>query len=239
MEVQASVMIGRRMETCASIKGLFITFEGSEGCGKSTQIHLLAEFLRSRGRDPLLLREPGGTASGEVIRHLLQHAPEGEALTPEAELLLFAASRAQLVREVIRPALEAGRAVISDRFLDSTTVYQGIARRIPPEEVARINAFAVGDCLPDITFLLDLDRPTALVRMGGRNRSADRIERESEEFFGAVRAGYLALATREPERIQVLDASGTPEAITSQIQARLSKAFPEKEKWWRQGGSNP
>ncbi len=211
------------METSAANKGLFITFEGSEGCGKSTQIHLLAEFFRSQGREPVVLREPGGTASGEVIRHLLQHAPEGEALTPEAELLLFAASRAQLVREVIRPALQAGGIVISDRFLDSTTVYQGIARKIPPEATARINAFAVGDCLPDRTFLLDLDRPTALARMSGQHRSADRIERESEEFFEAVRMGYLALAAREPGRIRILDASKTPGEIAAQIQTGLSE----------------
>ena len=174
------------METSAANKGLFITFEGSEGCGKSTQIHLLAEFFRSQGREPVVLREPGGTASGEVIRHLLQHAPEGEALTPEAELLLFAASRAQLVREVVRPALQAGRIVISDRFLDSTTVYQGVARNIPVGVTGRINAFAVGVCLPDITFLLDLDRNAARSRLENRGQAADRIEAESE-IEGALR----------------------------------------------------
>jgi len=210
------------METSTARKGLFISFEGSEGCGKSTQIRLLAEALG--GRDPLLLREPGGTPAGEMIRHLLQHAPEGDALTPEAELLLFAASRAQLVREVIRPALEAGRVVICDRFLDSTTVYQGVARRIPPEETARINAFAVGGCLPDITFLLDLDRATALARLGGRSQSADRIERESEEFFAAVRCGYLDLAAREPARIRVVDASRPAELIASEIRSELDLA---------------
>ncbi|MEI6035729.1 MAG: dTMP kinase [Verrucomicrobiae bacterium] len=201
--------------------GLFISFEGSEGCGKSTQIRLLAEFFRARGLDPLLLREPGGTAAGEAIRNLLQHAPEGESLTPEAELLLFAASRAQLVREVVLPALQAGRTVICDRFLDSTTVYQGIARRIPPKETARINAFAVGSCLPGITFLLDLDRDVALARMSGRGQAADRIEREPEEFFAAVRSGYLELAAREPQRIRVLDASGSPGEIALQIQAEI------------------
>lgn len=210
------------METSTARKGLFISFEGSEGCGKSTQIQLLANALG--GRDPLLLREPGGTPAGEVIRHLLQHAPEGDALVPEAELLLFAASRAQLVREVIRPALQAGRIVISDRFLDSTTVYQGVARRIPPEVTARINAFAVGVCLPDMTFLLDLDRATALARMGGRDRSADRIERESEEFFASVRRGYLDLAAREPSRIRVMDASLPAEAIAAKILATLEQA---------------
>lgn len=212
------------METSTAGKGFFLSFEGSEGCGKSTQIRLLAETLRALGHEPLLVREPGGTPAGEMIRHLLQHAPEGEALTPEAELLLFAASRAQLVREVIRPALEAGRIVISDRFLDSTTVYQGVARKIPPEETARINHFAVGGLLPDRTFLLDLDRPTALARMNGRNQTADRIERESEEFFEAVRRGYLELATRENSRIRVLDAALPAPAIAAQIRDNLQGA---------------
>jgi dTMP kinase len=212
------------METSTVGKGLFLTFEGSEGCGKSTQIRLLAEALRARSQDPLMVREPGGTPSGEVIRHLLQHAPEGAALTPESELLLFAASRAQLVREVIRPALAAGRSVLSDRFFDSTTVYQGVARKIPPEVTARINAFAIGVCLPDMTFLLDLDRSTALARMAGRERGADRIERESEEFFEAVRRGYLELAARETHRIRVLDGSRPPAEIAAQILKHLAEA---------------
>jgi dTMP kinase len=190
-----------------SQKGLFITFEGSEACGKSTQIKMLAESLRKSGHEPLLLREPGGTVAGEAIRHLLQHAPEGEALTPEAELLLFAASRAQLVREKILPALAAGRIVICDRFLDSTTVYQGVARRIPATDTARINTFAVGECLPDITFLLDLDHETSVARMQSANRKLDRIERESGDFFQAVRNGYLSLANENTDRIVLLAAS--------------------------------
>jgi dTMP kinase len=170
------------------------------------------------------VREPGGTPAGEVIRHLLQHAPEGAALTSESELLLFAASRAQLVREIIRPALVEGRIVISDRFLDSTTVYQGVARMIPPGVTARINAFAVGVCLPDLTFLLDLDRSTALARMGNQNRDPDRIERESEDFFEAVRRGYLELAARESHRIRVLDGSKPPAKIASEIRSLLEAA---------------
>ncbi len=211
------------METSPTHRGIFLTFEGTEGCGKSTQIRLLADALRERGVDPLLVREPGGTASGEMIRHLLQHAPEGTALTPEAELLLFAASRAQLVREVIRPALEAGRTVISDRFLDSTTVYQGVARKIPPDATARINDFAAGTCRPDLTFLIDLDRATALGRMG--DRIPDRIERESEQFFEAVRQGYLDLAAREPQRIKVVDGSLPPDVLTSQIRAMVAEGL--------------
>jgi dTMP kinase len=201
--------------------GFFITFEGSEGCGKSTQISLLAEKLRQAGREPLVIREPGGTPAGESIRHLLQHAPEGENLVPEAELLLFAASRAQLVREKILPALEAGRIVISDRFFDSTTVYQGVARRIPSDDTALINAFAVGDCLPDVTFVLDLDRETSLARMRAGNRELDRIERESEEFFAAVRAGYLDLAKKNPARVVLLDASRSVETLSTEIQSLL------------------
>lgn len=200
-----------------SKKGLFISFEGSEACGKSTQISLLADKLRALGIDPLLIREPGGTQAGEAIRHLLQHAPEGEALTPEAELLLFAASRAQLVREKIRPALDDGRFVICDRFLDSTTVYQGVARRIPAEKTGSINRFAVGECLPDITLLLDLDHQTSLARMRTANRKPDRIERESPEFFEAVRRGYLNLAKENPQRIHLLDASRPVEAIAREI----------------------
>ena len=202
--------------------GFFITFEGSEGCGKSTQIALLAEKLRRAGREPLLIREPGGTPAGESIRHLLQHAPEGENLVPEAELLLFAASRAQLVREKILPALEAGLIVISDRFFDSTTVYQGVARRIPAEDTAQINAFAIGDCLPDVTFVLDLDRKTSLDRMRKGKRELDRIERESEEFFAAVRQGYLDLAKKNPARVALLDASMTVENLSKQIEFGLS-----------------
>ena len=204
-----------------SRSGFFITFEGSEGCGKSTQISLLADKLRQAGREPLLIREPGGTSSGELIRHLLQHAPEGENLLPEAELLLFAASRAQLVREKILPALEAGRIVISDRFFDSTTVYQGVARRIPADDTARINAFAVGDCLPDVTFVLDLDRETSLARMRAGKRELDRIERESEEFFAAVRTGYLDLAKKNPARVVLLDASRSVETLSTEIQSIL------------------
>lgn len=210
-----------------SKKGIFITFEGSEGCGKSTQIGLLAAHLRAAGHDPLLLREPGGTPSGEMIRHLLQHAPEGENLTPEAELLLFAASRAQLVREVIVPALTAGRIVICDRFLDSTTVYQGVGRKISPRHTEMINAFAVDACLPDVTFLLDLDRSTSLERMKAGQRTLDRIERESEEFFEAVRNGYLNLVALNPNRILLLDASKpkefTLEEIKSAVESLLIK----------------
>ncbi len=212
--------------TQTSQTGFFISFEGSEGCGKSTQIRSLVETLQSSGLDPLLVREPGGTPIGEQIRHLLQHAPESSAMTPEAELLLFAASRAQLVREVIRPALEAGRVVISDRFLDSTTVYQGIARKIAAGSVAAINQFAAGSRLPDVTFLLDMDSSQGLARAQSRttpNQKPDRMEAEPLAFYEAVRQGYLQLATNEPDRIHILNAAQSPEEISANIRAELLK----------------
>src|SRR5947207_10802562 len=142
-------------------RGLFITFEGSEGCGKSTQVQRLAARLKHAGVAVLVTREPGGTAIGEKIRDLLQFAPESFAMTPETEVLLFEASRSQLVREMIQPALEKGTIVISDRFFDSTTVYQGVARKLSPEIIATLNAFAVGAARPDLTFILDVDVATA------------------------------------------------------------------------------
>ena len=149
-------------------KGKFISFEGSEGCGKSTQIKKLSNRLEQLGIDVLHTREPGGTKLGESIRDLLQHAPEGENMTPESELLLFASSRAQLVREVISPALDKGAYVIADRFLDSTTIYQGRGRGLNEEFLNQIHDFTVGDYYPDCTFLLDLSIKE------GRKRIAER-----------------------------------------------------------------
>lgn len=206
-------------------RGLFVTFEGSEGCGKSTQIRLLQEWLAARGRQPLLTREPGGTPAGDQIRHLLQHAPQGHGLVPEAELLLFAASRAQLVREVILPALAQGQVVVSDRFHDSTTVYQGVARRLAPEKVSEINGFAIDGCLPDITFLLDMDAQTAFSRLREREGPADRMESEPPAFYQAVREGYLRAAAAEPSRFAVLDASLSEGALAAEIQRLMLERF--------------
>jgi dTMP kinase len=200
-----------------AVPGILISFEGSEGCGKSTQIALLRTRLETDGRRVELMREPGGTAIGENIRHLLQHAPEGASMTPEAELLLFAASRAQLVREKIRPLLAEGAVVLLDRFLDSTTVYQGIARGLPQASVTAINAFAVGGTLPHLTFLLDMDAATAHQRITQEGRDLDRIESQPLAFFEKVRQGYLAVAAAQPERIHVLDATQSPDLIHLQI----------------------
>jgi dTMP kinase len=198
-------------------KGLFISFEGSEGCGKSTQIARLATRIRDSGREVITLREPGGTPIGEQIRNLLQYDEAGKAMTPEAEILLFAASRAQLVREVIRPALQRDAVVLCDRFLDSTTVYQGVARALEQEEVQAINGFAVGETLPHLTILLDLDAAEGRRRAAGRKGPKDRMEQEDEGFYESVRQGYLELARAHPGRIAVIAAVGGEGEVEASI----------------------
>jgi dTMP kinase len=210
--------------------GIFITFEGSEGCGKTTQFERLAARLEAcAGKPVATFREPGGTALGEEIRRLLKWTAPGWTILPEAELLLFAASRAQLVRESIAPALERGEMVLCDRFLDSTTVYQGVARRLQASDVAAINHFAAGDRQPDITFLLDLPVATALARVRARRQPAgeplDRLEQESAPFYEQVRAGYLALAEACPERMIVIDASLAVDEIERLIWDHLTSRF--------------
>lgn len=204
----------------------FITFEGSEGCGKSTQVARLAARLDRSGVPYLVTREPGGTPIGETIRELLQFAPHNSSMTPETELLLFEASRSQLVRETIKPALERGICVIADRFFDSTTVYQGAARRLDREIVERLNTFVVGDCVPDITFVLDVDAATAELRMQKKPRKADRMEQEPAEFYGDVRRGYRDLVAREPNRIVLIDGSRNAEEIENEIWETLCSRFP-------------
>src|SRR5471032_220456 len=173
----------------------FISLEGGEAVGKSTQIERLAQRLAKLGHTTIVTREPGGTPLGESIRHLLKHAPEGRGMTPQAELLLFLASRAELVRKVIMPALDQDVWVLCDRFLDSTTVYQGAGRKLPAEVVQRINAFAVGTHLPGLTLVLDLDPESARRRQKRRTPdpgtgSFDRMEAEPTDFFDRVRQGY-------------------------------------------------
>ena len=208
--------------------GLFITFEGTEGCGKSTQIKALAARLQREGRQVLQTREPGGTPLGEAVRQLLQHDEAGDGMSPEAELLLFTASRAQLTRERILPAIANNEIVLCDRFMDSTTVYQGVARKIDTEAVATINRFAVGQARPDLTILIDLPPEVGMARVHARSDGQlDRMEQEAIEFFQAVRAGYLQLAESEPERFLVLDGSQSVATLEKQIweavQQRLSE----------------
>ena len=202
--------------------GLFITFEGTEGCGKSTQINALAARLQDQGQQVLQTREPGGTPLGEAVRNLLQHDEAGVGMSPEAELLLFTASRAQLTRERILPAIAKGEIVLCDRFMDSTTVYQGVARQINTQAVATINRFAVGDARPDLTILIDLPPEVGMARVHARSDGQlDRIEQEAIEFFQAVRTGYLKLAESEPERFLVLDGSASVEVLEQQIWAAV------------------
>ena len=211
--------------------GIFITFEGSEGCGKSTQVERLASRLSAlaNGRPLLTLREPGGTALGEEVRRLLKMTAPGWTVVPEAELLLFAASRAQLVRETIVPTLAAGGMILCDRFLDSTTVYPGVARQLSLPEVATINEFAAGGRRPDITFLLDLPSLEALARLQRRslwaNLPPDRMELELPAFYEQVRTGYLALAALHPERFVILDAALPPDDLEQQIWSILTQRF--------------
>lgn len=198
--------------------GLFITFEGGEGCGKSTQIERLAGHLRAGGRTVHQTREPGGTQLGEAIRHLLQHDEAGHGMCPESELLLFTAARAQIVRELILPALERNEIVLCDRFADSTSVYQGVARDIDPFEVAAINQFACGGLVPDLTVLIDLDPEAGLQRArDGRDAPLDRMEQEALAFHQQVRRGYLELAQIDHERFTVLDGSKNIETLEKEI----------------------
>ena len=203
----------------------FITFEGSEGSGKSTQAERLAARLQRCGVPHLVTREPGGTPVGESIRELLQFAPHNSDMTSETELLLFEASRSQLVREVIKPALERGMCVIADRFSDSTTVYQGAARKLDREIIERLNAFAVGDCVPDITLVLDVDAATAESRIERELRKPDRMEQQPAEFYERVRGGYRELAKQEPKRIVLIDGSGDVDAIEREIWKTLASRF--------------
>src|SRR5438309_5492895 len=203
-----------------------ITFEGSEDCGKIDADETARPTSGKWGIRPAVLREPGGTAIGEVIRHLLQHSEDNHAMTPETELLLFEASRSQLVREEIQPALQRGEWVICDRFFDSTTVYQGVARHLDPWLVKNLNAFAIGDSIPDLTFVLDIDRATAQSRLGHRKKIRDRMEEESDEFHERVIRAYRELARNEPKRVILVDGRISIDAIEQQIWNALAERFP-------------
>jgi dTMP kinase len=202
----------------------FITFEGTEGCGKTTQVRRLAARLEAAQIPFLITREPGGTPIGESIRELLQFTPHATGMTPETELLLFEASRSQLVREIIKPALSEGVCVISDRFYDSTTVYQGAARKLDLATVERLNQFAVGGCVPDVTFILDVDEATVRERMQ-KPRKADRMEQEPPEFYERVRHAYRQLASKEPNRVILIDGSTDQNRVAEKIWNELTARF--------------
>ncbi len=202
-------------------RGVFITFEGTEGSGKSTQIALLAERLHQSGRTVRTLREPGGTPIGEEIRHTLKHSQANHAMTPEAELLLMNASRAQLVREVIRPALAAGEIVLCDRFYDSTTAYQGYGRQLDLKMVQAIIQVAVGETRPDLTVLLNVSPETSVQRRLARQSTLpfmrDRMEEADASFFFRVALGYRAIAAAEPERVRTVPAERSVKEVQASV----------------------
>jgi len=205
------------------MKGAFITFEGTEGSGKTTQISRLAERLRTMGQRVRTLREPGGTPIGEEIRHTLKHSPANHAMTPEAELLLMNGSRAQLVREVIRPALATGEVVLCDRFYDSTTAYQGYGRQLDLQMVKSIIDVAVGETRPDLTLLFMVPHEVSEARRVARQPTLplsikrDRMEEADRSFFARVAEGYQAIAAAEPDRVRQFDATGDVAAIEAAI----------------------
>jgi dTMP kinase len=202
--------------------GLFLTFEGVEGVGKSTQARLAAEFLRSRGIQVVETREPGGTAVAERIRELVLHgATSDEPLTPRAELLLMFAARAQHLAAKIEPALAAGQWVICDRFTDATEAYQGSGRGLGNSMIRQLEDIAQGTRRPDLTLLLDADPAVTGPRRSARGGAQDRFEREDEAFFARVRAGYLEIARREPGRVRLVDASGPLGTVQQRIEAVL------------------
>jgi dTMP kinase len=202
-----------------SERGVFITFEGGEGSGKSTQIARLANRLEAAGVPVRALREPGGTTQGEALRAMLLN-PDHTGLDSIAELLLYEASRAQLVADVIEPALEAGEVVLCDRFYDSTTAYQGFARGLPLDRIRQLNEIATNGLVPDRTIVLDIDPALGIAR--ATTDGADRLEAESAAFHESVRRGFLAIAAEEPARVRVIDASGTPDAVADAVADALS-----------------
>lgn len=208
------------------MKGYFITFEGSEGCGKTTQIEALAKALEAQGKTVLITREPGGTLIGEKIRDLLQDPSHKDNISDMTELLLFSASRAELINCRIQPALARGEIVICDRFYDSTFVYQGLGRAIDINMVEQLNQITVGKLKPDLTILLDLDAKIGIERAKSRQSGAlDRIENESLAFFEAVRNGYLVLAKKEPERFKTIDGLLSVDAIKKIIWDTIKDKF--------------
>jgi dTMP kinase len=213
------------------MKGFFISFEGTEGGGKSTQIQILSKRLRAMGRTVRVVREPGGTPIGEEVRHTLKHSEANRSMTREAELLLMNASRAQLVREVIRPALGAHEIVLSDRFYDSTVAYQGYGRGLPLNVVQTVIALAVETTRPDLTLILDVPVSVSEARRMARQTKAaseairDRMEEADRKFFERVHEGFLAIAAANPARVTIIDATQDVNTVSAAVWSIVAKRF--------------
>lgn len=201
-----------------SKNGFFITFEGIDGCGKTTQLKLAAKFLKSNGLIPVILREPGSTPVSEKVRKIL--LDKKLVINPLSELMLYEAARAELVQQIISPALKKSKIVLCDRFYDSTTAYQGYGRGIDVQLIKKLNNQAVGRCHPDQTFIIDVDYKTSLYR---RKRNIDRLESESKAFFNKVRMGFLEIARREKKRIVVIDGRNPIDDIFQEVRSCLKR----------------
>lgn len=204
----------------AHTPGLWITLEGGDGTGKSTQAALLEQWLRSRGRAVVRTREPGGTDVGLLVREIVLHH-RGE-VSPRAEALLYAADRAQHVATLVRPAIERGEVVVQDRYLDSSVAYQGAGRVLDPREIRELSLWAAGGALPDLTVLLDLDPAVARARLDEADKPFDRLEAEKADFHARVREAYLALAAAEPDRFLVVDAALAENEIADLLRDRVA-----------------
>lgn len=201
-------------------KGLFITFEGADGCGKTTQMKLLAEYLQKKGHDIVLTREPGGKGLGEKVREILLNY-DGE-VSDRCESFLFLADRAQNIDTIVNPAVDAGKIVLCDRHTDSTVAYQGYGRGLDLDRINLLNNIAVNGRKPDLTFVFDIDTETSMKRVG---KEKDRMENAGLEFHNRVREGYLKIAQQEPERIKVIDASKSIEEIHKEVLNKIAKKF--------------
>ena len=206
-------------------KGLFISFEGADGCGKSTQAKLFAEYLREQGYEVVLTREPGGTPISEKIRNIILD-PACKEEHPRTEMLLFAAARAQHVEELIKPAVSEGKIVICDRFVDSSIAYQGYARGLG-EQVEIVNSYAIDGCLPDITFFFDIS-PEEARKRNALTDKADRLELEKNEFYRKVYDGFIALSEKYKDRYVVIDAFGSIDDIQQQLRRYFENAITKK-----------
>lgn len=205
------------------MRGLFIVLEGVEGSGKTTQLKLLVEWLADCGIPHVVTREPGGTAVGEAVRQVLLH---GSHVDARSELLLYLAARAQLMAETVRPALESGRTVVTDRFELSTFAYQGAGRGLPESEVRALNAFATSGLRPDVTIVLSVPRSIAEARLAERGGGSDRMERENQAFHERVASAYARLGNAEPA-VEIIDGSGAPADVHTAVVRVLQREFPE------------